>query len=208
MNERDEDLARLEALSAYVDGDLEGEALRRVEALLESSPSARAEVEELSRMKALAAEPTPGPSRDLWPDIAAELAASRPANDDRPWRWLAVGAIAVAMIAFFVVRGIEAPPAKPTLFTQLADARGAYAKAIDRLAEESQVAAEKLPDDARRQLVASLAQVDRAIRDAEVAMAQAPEDPFGHEALLTLYSEKVRILEAVIAAAELEEGAS
>ncbi len=208
MNERDEDLARLEVLSAYVDGDLEGEALAEVEALLASSEAARAQVEELRDLKALAAETSTGPSRDLWPAIAAELEASKPANDDaRPWRWWFVGA-AAAVIAFVALRTPAPPPAKPTLSAQLADARAAYAAAIDRMAEESDAAVAKLPEDVRQQLVVSLAQVDRAIREAEAAMSQAPEDPFGHEALLALYSEKVRILEAVIAAAELKEEAS
>ncbi len=213
MNERDEELMQLELLSAYVDGDLEGEELAEAEALLERSASARAAVEELEQMKVIAAEPSVTPARDLWPDIAAELAKSTPANDDprSPVLRIVVGALAVAaaVAVFAVVQPSEPPPpASPTLDTQLASARGAYAAAIDRLTDASEEATARLQPETRRQLAVSLEQVDRSIREVERALREAPEDPYGHETLLALYGEKVRILRAVIAAAEIEEDAS
>ncbi|MEQ8273691.1 MAG: hypothetical protein RMA76_07720 [Deltaproteobacteria bacterium] len=211
MNERDEELMQLELLSAYVDGDLEGDALAEAEALLERSASARAAVEELEQMKAVAAEPSVTPSRDLWPDIAAELTKSAPANDDprSPVLRVVIGALAVAAaVAVFAVVQPAEPPPRPTLDAQLASARGAYVAAIDRLTDASEEATARLTPETRRQLAASLEQVDRSIRDVERALQEAPEDPYGHETLLALYGEKVRILRAVIAAAEIEEDAS
>lgn len=215
MSTGDETITRLERLSAYVDGDLDADDAADVERLLRESEEARTEVDELRRMKAVARDSTEGPRTDLWPAIVEELQREPiAANDSGRRTLLTITAIAAALLlAFYLGRSQTPEPAVANvapapLSEQLAGARAAYGAAIDRLLEESEQAAERLSPETRAQLAQSLATVDRAIRETEAAMKAAPEDPFGHETLLALYEEKVRILDATITTAELTKDPS
>ena len=129
----------------------------------------------------------------LWPAVrsAVQSAPPRPIFP-RHWAWSAVpvGAAMVLLVWGWWLR----PPPEPTLDQQLASARATYVAAIGRLTEASSEAVEALKPETRTQLVHGLEVVERAIRDAEQALSDAPEDPFAHEVLLSLYEEKVRIL--------------
>ena len=66
-----------ERLSAYVDGDLVGEALAGAEAHLAVCEACRAAVRDLRRVVGLArALDDRPPARDLWPDIAERIGVS------------------------------------------------------------------------------------------------------------------------------------
>lgn len=193
---------RIEMLSAYVDGDLSPEETAAIERELETSAELRAELDALREMKALAKEDLATPP-DLWPAISREVAP--PKKRFRPPRWAyPVAAVAVAAaLALFFLRPPPAPVETPQLGDRLAAARTAYMQAIGDLAKESEAATEKLPPESRQKLAESLFAVDEAIRETEAALKTAPNDPFGHETLLSLYEEKVRVLNAAIEASRL-----
>lgn len=68
-----------ERLSAYVDGDLEGEVLAGAETHLATCEACRVAVQDLRRVVALArALDDRPPAADLWPSIAERIGAARP----------------------------------------------------------------------------------------------------------------------------------
>jgi len=199
MNERYE--SPNEGLEAWRRGELDEEQSRLF--LEEASRSAdlRAEVERHDRLLAALAELPRElePERDLWPEIAARTLARRPA---RPYRWLAAGLAAGALIALGALRWVEwgaAPPevtaARPTPGAALpAPAAARSAPVVENaLAHFSETDAElarireelrlevgrlsaALPPATRELVFANLATIDRAIEEIEAALAERPGD--------------------------------
>ncbi len=116
-----------ELLSAYIDGEVEGEELNRVNALLASSSEARQELEQLQEMKVALAS---APRLSAPPDLVALLLANPKLHQKqrRTWwsflpesmpRWT-LAPIGAAFAALVVVVGMNAPwAAKPLPFAPL-----------------------------------------------------------------------------------------
>jgi len=116
-----------ELLSAYLDGEVEGEELNRVNTLLASSAEARQELEQLQEMKVALSS---APRFSAPPDLVALLLANPKLHhkQSRPWwsflpeampRWT-MAPIGAAFAALAVVVGINAPwSAKPLPFETL-----------------------------------------------------------------------------------------
>jgi len=103
-----------DALSAYLDGELDDAARADVEARLETSPEWRAILEELRETRdALRALPAVDPPPELWSrilggDDVVDLAAARRERRDRRSIWKMVAAAAAAAIV--IVVGVAAVP--------------------------------------------------------------------------------------------------
>lgn len=224
-----------ETLSAFVDGDLSTADADAIEAAIaEGTGDAglKAQIEELRTLKALAREVRPeGPPRDLWPQIEASLQsegviakAAKPVKVERPgWIerifftkqvWMPALGTAMAAVAILMVqapwedpRAEEKAKAVQQFQVEIHAARTAYLTAIQKLAAAAESEADRLPPKARAQLEKSLATVDQAIAECEATLQKAPNDPFGHETLVALYDEKIRLLQAALDAAQpLTEG--
>lgn len=196
----------LESLSAHLDGDLPTPDAQRAAAHLGECAACRGWVRELEEMRALTAhrELAP-PVPDLWPRIRAELAEA-PAVRGAWLRgpslgtWLRGPRLAWSVAALMAVLALASwlrPAPDP-----YAPVRASYLAQIARLTPGARAAQARLPERSRQEIVASLEIVDRAIADCERALAGAPGDPFGEEALLALYDEKIRVLNASIASIE------
>lgn len=184
-----------EQLSAYADGDLSQAERLEFEKELEARVELRQELDELHALKALARsfELAP-PARDLWPQIREQIEAP-------PWyrqvlRWapaLGAAALAAGLAVAMVPRPKDPSGERPNVSA----ARAAYEAAIDDVTDRSLAQTEKLPEATRVALLDSLRQVDEAIAKAEMAIRDAPNDMFAHTMLLSLYDEKLRVLQAV-----------
>jgi anti-sigma factor RsiW len=189
-----------EILSAYVDGDLEPAESSRARDHLAACGKCRLMEREIQAIKAVAQEvdsKTPVP--DLWPAISARL--DRPRFIDlfrAPIAGWAVAAALVVLIALLVTRP---EPAAPPEIAELAAARATYLAAIARLETAARPARDRLPEDAKERVIASLELVDRAIAECEAELRRHPADPLGEQMLLALYDEKIRVLDASIEAA-------
>lgn len=112
MTERE--VMREDALSAYLDGELDDVERAEVEARLATSPEWRAILEELRETRdALRALPAVDPPPDLWSrilgdDQVVDLAAKRRERRERRPVWKLVAAAAAAVIV--IVVGIAAVP--------------------------------------------------------------------------------------------------
>lgn len=98
-------------LSAYLDGELDEAASRQVELLLASDPEARrllGQLEEtwgmLDLLERTDADPSLTRSTLEMVAVAAEEEAAQQRRE-RPWRWVAQGAFALAMVAAAVLAG-------------------------------------------------------------------------------------------------------
>jgi hypothetical protein len=114
-----------ERLAAYADGELHGPERAAVEAWLDLSPLARAELEALHRLaNHCRATAAPEPSADAWDGVLTRLHAAlpsgpRPLPSPRPVRWpvlpAMVGAAAAVLAAVVLGRAFwpVAPPPPP-----------------------------------------------------------------------------------------------
>lgn len=198
-----------EDLSAYADEAVSPEERGRIEAHVAGCEACRSTVHEIGELKVLArtAAETDVPFH-LWPKIAE--AALRPTWHARlrqsfrspiaAWGFAA----AMAAIALFAIGRPVTPEARP-----LDEARRTYIAAIKRLEASATADAARLPAKTQATLLESLASIDRAIAEAERALAAWPEDQEGQQMLLAMYDEKVRVLSAVGQAADvMDEGSS
>lgn len=174
-------------LEAWRRGELDEEQSRRFVEEARASGELRVEVERHERLLAALAELPRElePERDLWPEIAARTLARRPA---RPYRWLAAGLAAGALIALGALRWAEwgaAPPevtaARPTPSAPSALAHFSETDAeLARIREELRLEVGRLsaalPPATRELVFANLATIDRAIEEIEAALAERPGD--------------------------------
>lgn len=183
---------------AWLRGELDAAASERFLADASSDPELADEVaahrELAARIGRLPAERSP--ERDLWPGIAARLAAARPARP-RLWR---VAALAAALLvagglALIERRGaspppvrppyavVEAPPASPADGLEPAPVPAAYAatgaeldRLRGRLRREVERRSAELPAAARATVDENLETIDRAIAAIETELALRPDD--------------------------------
>jgi anti-sigma factor RsiW len=208
-----------ERLSAYLDGDLGGEALAAAEAHLAACAECRAELEGLRQLarRARTLDDRP-PERDLWGGIAARLSGEA-APRIIPLRrrrfafslpQLAAAGIAIVALssgaAVLLTRGARLPAfpepsasAVPATPAGLASSKGiaSYDAAIRDL--EATLAARRSTLDTAtiRAVEQSLAIIDRAIRQAEAALAQDPNNMYLNNHLAHALDRKLDVLRRV-----------
>jgi anti-sigma factor RsiW len=196
-------------LSAYLDGELAGEELARVEAHLASCEECRASLEDLRTLvgRARALDDRP-PARDLWPGIASRLAEATPGADVIPLaprrrriafsipQLLAASVALVAVsatIAVMMTRGDTAPPVAtgagsqgtmlpPAAVLPVQQAVTTYDRAIRDLELVLATRRQHLDTATVRVLEQSLQLIDLAIEQAREALANDPNNVYlnGH----------------------------
>ncbi|MFO0725128.1 MAG: zf-HC2 domain-containing protein [Myxococcota bacterium] len=187
-----------EQLSELLDDELAPDARDEAQRHLASCAACS---EELAALRALSQD-LPAlqvRSPDLWPKIREGVEA-------RGWRrwlseprlaWGTSGLFAAATLSLLLVLfGRPTPSPKDELETT----RVAYLAAIARLEGQAVTARSELPVNVRRKVADSLAAVDSAIADCEQMLEQNRADPESQKMLLALYEEKIRVLDATIAA--------
>lgn len=197
----------LETVSAYVDGDLEPAERVRFEATLSRDKALLDAVEEVRTLRSLAHQVEEAePARDLWPEIREQV--MRPSwwvwfsLPRMQWAPAAVGVVALSL-ALIIVGVWGTGSEDQHIESELAAVRKAYVGVLDRLEETARTRAARLSPAVRVKLEMSLAAVDQAIKDCEAALAEEPSaDGEGHQYLLALYDEKVRVLKSVIDATD------
>lgn len=204
-----------ERLSAYVDDDLEGEALAGVEAHLALCEACRAAVQDLRRVVGLArALDDRPPARDLWPVIAERIgAAARPdviplATRRRRFAFsvpqLAAAGLALSLVsaggALTALRFLT-PPVVPiavadpnAVARNVADPAASYDVAIRDL--EGLLSARRGDLDSTTVLAveASLRVIDLAIAQARAAVARDPNNLYLNDHLRSTLDRKLDVL--------------
>ncbi len=209
-----------ERLSAYLDGELEGEALAEVRAHLAACAECRGALDGLQQLarQARSLDDRP-PERDLWSGIASRLGSDAAARvlPLRRRRFafslpqLAAAGIAIVALsagaAVMLTPRLTAPalpslasgPALPSAEAHLASAKGiqSYDVAIRDL--EATLAARRSTLDTAtiRAVEQSLAVIDRAIRQAEAALAQDPNNMYLNNHLAHALDRKLEVLRRV-----------
>ena len=179
----------LEDLLAARDGAASPEAAAHVA----SCPACAAEVARLRSLRdALAALPQERPARDLWPAVAARVAAER---HRRRWAragWVAAGLAAVFTIAIGVRGAIEA----------YGEAR--LARRTEALVAESQRLEQALRASERQGKVMSgrtagtVVQIEDRIATIDTQLARAGTDRYPTRERIGLWQERVRLLDALV----------
>jgi hypothetical protein len=188
----------LEKISAFVDGDLDALERREIEQHLMGCSDCQVAAEELRAIKALAQQSAAvSPPEAMW-SVIREAVGQKPEGffERRVPAWSLAGMALAAAVLLMILGSSLLRPKDP-----IERARRSYLSAIRELEGASGQATPKLPAKAQAKLVESLAVVDRAIAECERALVAAPGDPDGQEMLLSMYDEKVRILNASIQAA-------
>jgi len=204
-----------ERLSAYVDGDLVGEALAGAEAHLAVCKACRAAVQGLRRVVGLArALDDRPPARDLWPDIAARIGASTrsdviPLATRRRRVAFSVPQLAAAGLALSLVSAGGALTAMRFLGPAVAPIAAADPNAVPRNvadpAASYDVAIHELEGllSARRSdldsttvaaVEASLRVIDLAIAQARAAVARDPNNLYLNSHLRSTLDRKLDVL--------------
>jgi hypothetical protein len=207
-----------ERLSAYLDGELGGEALAAAEVHLAACAECRAALEGLRRVagraRTLADRP---PERDLWSGIAGRLPGATPGVIPLRRRRIAfslpqLAAAGIAVVALssgaavLLTHGARAPvfPEPPSAAMTAAPAGLASAKGIQsydaaiRDLEVTLAARRSTLDSATiRAVEQSLAIIDRAIRQAEAALAQDPNNMYLNNHLAHALDRKLEVLRRV-----------
>jgi hypothetical protein len=207
-----------ERLSSYLDGELVGEPLAAAEAHLAACAECRAALEDLrqltSRARTLDDRP---PERDLWNDIALRLPDVTPGVVPLRRRrfafslpQLAAAGIAVVALssgaAVLLTHGARTPAFPESTSSVimaepagLASAKGiqSYDVAIRDL--EATLASRRSTLDTAtiRAVNQSLAIIDRAIRQAEAALAQDPNNMYLNDHLAHALDRKLEVLRRV-----------
>ncbi len=188
-------------LSEYLDAELPPERAAQVERHLQECPACAAAYEELRRVvvRAQALDDRP-PRRDLWPGVAAAIGAA-PATDRRVT--LGLPTLLAASLALMLGSGgavvlwqrghpapapavaaappVAVPESVPALVAAQPAGRG-YAEAVRVLEQELAARRGALDTATVRVLEQNLALIDRAITEAERALAADPGDGYlaGH----------------------------
>jgi anti-sigma factor RsiW len=201
-------------LSEYLDGELTESERAALERHLAACPVCTATLADLTRVvmraRTLSGEPPP---RDLWSGIAARITArtaapSPPARLRRTWTFswpqLAAAAFAIAVgsggLTWWAARGDPAragstAPAQPAPTTPVAaGAAPRYDSAVADLERVLAAGRSTLDTSTVRVLEQNLALIDRAIRDAERALAGDPGNPYLNAHLARTMRQKIDLL--------------
>ena len=208
-----------ERLSAYLDGELDGAALAAADAHLALCAECRAALEDLRLLerRARTLDDRP-PERDLWAGIASRLAGDA-VPDVLPLRrrrfafslpQLAAAGVAIVALssgaAVLLTRGERAPSIAaapgsplPAATASLASAKGiqSYDAAIRDLEATLAERRSSLDTATIRAVEQSLAIIDRAIRQAEAALAQDPNNMYLNNHLAHALDRKLEVLRRV-----------
>lgn len=204
-----------ERLSAYVDGDLVGEALAGAETHLAVCEECRAAVQDLRRVVGLArALDDRPPARDLWPDIAARIGASaRPdviplATRRRRFAFsvpqLAAAGLALSLLSAggaLTAMRLLAPAARPIAAAapvavplNVADPAASYDVAIHELEGLLSARRGDLDSTTVAAVEASLRVIDLAIAQARAAVARDPKNLYLNGHLRSTLDRKLDVL--------------
>ena len=207
-----------ERLSSYLDGELVGEDRVAAEAHLAACAECRAALEDLRQLTsgARTLDDRP-PERDLWSGIAERLPGATPGVVPLRRRrfafslpQLAAAGIAVVALsagtAVLLTHGARSsvfpePPSSATVVApaSLASAKGiqSYGVAIRDLEATLATRRSTLDTATIRAVEQSLAVIDRAIRQAEAALAQDPNNMYLNDHLAHALDRKLEVLRRV-----------
>jgi len=213
-----------EQLSEYLDGSLNALQRDRLETHLAGCPECGALVAELRRVvqRAQALDDHP-PRADLWPDVAAAIGAAPP----RRWRvsfslpqllaagivlaLLSGGAVWLGLRPDLARNGPSRAPAGPTPDSQVrtiaagSASQRSYAAAVQDLEQVLAEGKGSLDTATVRVVEEKLHLIDRAITEAERALANDPGNSYLHAHLAETRLRKLQLLRQ---AAELTRAAS
>lgn len=198
-----------EQFSEYVDGALAPAETEALEAHLARCPACRTLAQDLRRVvqRAQALEDR-APREDLWPGVAAAIGAATGGRHRFIFSLPQLMAASVALMLFsgataiWLTRGSsEAPPTTaqaPTLSTAPipvgSRATAGYAAALDQLERELDRNRSRLDSTTLRVVEAKLAIIDRAILEAEQALATDSSDSYLHSHLAQTRLQKLELL--------------
>jgi len=211
-----------ERLSEYLDGDFTPEERHEFESHLATCSNCQAMLADLrtivARLQTLDDRP---PTQDLWPGIAAMVGSERtvrplPSSRRRlsfTWPQLLAASIALMIAsaagALWFTRTMRVAPPSGTQPMQIITASDAstrgYAAAVLQLERVLHDRRGNLDSTTVRVLEAKLALIDKAIREAEQALATDPGDTYLHGHLADTRMQKLQLLRR---AALLAESAS
>jgi len=202
-----------ERLSEYLDGELAPEEREALATHLDSCAVCATTLEELrevvSRARGLADQP---PAQDLWPGIAQEIAAAKTIRLAPPilvsLPALAAAAIALVLIGgslVWLLRGprpgtsrvpvaVTAAPAVSALPAGTAQGSARYDAAVTELRQVLAQGRERLDPATVRVLEQNLAVIDRAIAEAEAALARDPASGYLNRHLAETRLHKLELL--------------
>lgn len=213
-----------ERLTDYLDGDMSGDELARLEAALEGDAELRQVLEELRSVRDAAVSlPRRSPAADLWPGIAARITAgqevgvfplARARPGDRRFSFT-IPQLAAAAVALLVLGSasvwvaMSAPgggqagsevavaPAPEAGFVSAAGGAPAfsYEATIESLEEQLQVGRDRLDPKTVEALEGSLATIDRAIARAQKALEEDPASVYLNRHLADARTRKLRVLQ-------------
>jgi len=210
-------------LSAYIDGELEGSELRRVEAHLAGCAGCRETLEDLRRLvrRAAALDDRP-PERDLWSGIASRL-VSEPTADVVPLEsrrrrvsfsipQLAAAAIVLAafsagagrllssrdgVVATSIPAGAPSPGVASNVNDRVGRAVSSYESAIGELERTLDARRGALDTSTVRVLEQSLRVIDSAIAQARDALSRDPGNVYLNGTLRRALDRKLEVLRQV-----------
>ncbi len=210
-------------LSAYLDDELDASTRLAVAGHVESCEGCRGLLGDLARVKAaVAALPAEvAPERDLWPSVAAAIAARKALPFERPqwpsriWQWavpLAAAAMLVVVTASVTSRlttrvasrqvaavstapeGVRRAGLESAMVTaSFAAARRDLSKALETNRASLDPTTVKVVED-------NVRIIDNAVRRIEAALARDPGNPGLQRLLLTAYRQELDLLRAANAA--------
>lgn len=205
-----------ERLSAYVDGDLEGEVLAGAETHLATCEACRVAVQDLRRVVGLArALDDRPPAADLWPSIAERIGAARPdvvpiGSRRRSFAFsvpqLAAAALALCALsaggavtaARFLAPGRAPAPLTLTapggVARPVADVTASYDAAIHELEGLLSTRRGDLDTATVRAVETSLRIIDQAIAQARAAVERDPNDVYLNGHLRSTLDRKLDVL--------------
>jgi len=214
-----------EKLSDYLDGNMSGDELARLEAALEGDAELRRVVEELQAVKNTAASlPQQSPQSDLWSGIEARIQADQQvavvplssAGHARRRFSFTIPQLAAAAVAMLVLGSasvwvamsagaggletggaIAVVPAPESGFVA-APAEGStfsYEATIQDLEEQLQIGRDRLDPKTVEALEGSLATIDRAIARAQEALEEDPASIYLNRHLADARTRKLRVLQ-------------
>lgn len=212
----------LDRLSEYVDGDLDGDTRRALEAHLVSCATCQATREELVRVVARARATTyREPRHDLWPTLEASLTSTRRARRPRVLSFtvgrLALAAGIVAVIAGGLAWAIATrqsasrtpdiastgpaarPPVAPAAVGPAAVAVASYREAASDLERALAAGRGTLRPETMQVIEANLRAIDVAIAQADSALRQDPGSEYLNQYLVGTMQRKLKLLRHAVA---------
>lgn len=201
-------------LNDYVDGELSEAEAKDVEALLSVDVEARDEVAFLQRLthEASRLPRAIAPRKDVWPQIAFEIAETIPVK--RPYkRWALFAAAAVLLVAVSsgltafwlqhnmdraVVVSHESVAPVPAVMAALQTSEQSYSLAIAQLSRILSERRGELSPETVAAIESNLKVIDEAIRASRKALEDDPNNQQSVYTILAMYRKKVDLLQQAV----------